>query len=651
ADENLTQLSNRLISNTYEPSEILRFYIPKHSGLHRPITFLHLDDLIVYQAIANIIADKFWEKRSEVQGITTYSNIFNDEGKNSIFIFKKWQYGYRGFINKIKNLYKKDNNWVASFDLAAYYDTIDLKLLAEKISSKAYKDFTGFLIKCISAWTTHRTKKLHHGIPQGPISSSLIGEIYLLSLDQKLKSRGIKYVRYVDDIKIFGKTKEEVQQGIILLEHECKERGLIPQAKKYEIVNTKNVEEAIGKFPSLQSDEKRVIIKNEKEACHLFTNAFVPSDPAAFDVSKVRYILKTSPKNEGILKIVLENIEKHPELTDEFCKFLSNYRDSEDIATKIYNATIKKRIVYSYAEGKYWQLLAEFKIENTTTKKRYLRDAIRKLINNRDSFSLKLGLYKFIGLNDNHLILKFLPYETSCLIQMMVFPYVPVVSYGSEEFKILLGKLFSRSNYDAPLTAIKEILFSDKGYLLEDPNLISKDETGVIANTLGHSYNFDAIDVILNKTYTVKFKKWKIFLNRNYNQANSLIQYARAAFHIEINAWINYTDAFLDIVIREFILLLKDNGFSRLPNTTDSHGLVDLGVLLHDKNLRTFFPGMIDGFQKLHKRRRTTPTSHAFDKKTFAKTKSLTREEQKNYVSTFNNSLNQLLAEADKYLK
>ncbi|MCE7697640.1 MAG: hypothetical protein K8E24_001915 [Methanobacterium paludis] len=52
--ENLKVLSKRLQGHSYRPSDILRFYVPKQSGLHRPFTFLHLDDMIVYQAFGNI---------------------------------------------------------------------------------------------------------------------------------------------------------------------------------------------------------------------------------------------------------------------------------------------------------------------------------------------------------------------------------------------------------------------------------------------------------------------------------------------------------------------------------------------------------------------------------------------------------------------
>jgi hypothetical protein len=649
AKDNLRQLSKRLMGGSYDPSSILRFYIPKNSGLHRPITFLHLDDQIVYQAIANIIAEKLWQQRLEVQGVTTFSNLFNLSGKRSIFFFHSWQDGYRRYLKRIKELYSQGNTWVAHFDLAAYYDTIDLQLLAKQVSAKSYDNFTNFIVETISKWTTHKSTKLHHGIPQGPSASSLIGEVYLLPVDKKLQKGGINYVRYVDDIKILGNTKEEVQKGIILLERECKERGLIPHAKKYEIAKAANIDDAIGKFPSLQSEEKKIIFKDEKEAFSLFAKAF---DPAAFDVSRVRYILKTSGKNERILSLVLTHIREHPELVDDFCTFLRNYRDSELAAVLIYNKTIAQPIVYSYVEGQYWNLLAEFNIKNGNRKKKYLQEAMFRLSKSRDEYSLKLGLYKFICLSHDSMILKWLPYESSCLIQMSIFPYISPSLYDDPQFERLLKVLINRSNYDAPLVAIKEIIFNEKEHLIDFIGHSYKDDTGVIANTLGHVHDTDPIEKILSKHYVMKFNKWKQFLGTYYKQANQLCYLASKAYYIDRNAWLNYTDAFADIVLRALITLLKSKKITGLPDIIDAKTgkLVDYGTLLNDKVLKGSYQSITGGFHKVHQRRSKAPSSHAFDKKTHLKTKPVRMTEQKNLTALLNGSLNNLLTEVGKYI-
>lgn len=95
--ENIRRLSERLKGGSYQPSGVLKFYLPKSSGLQRPITFLHLDDLIVYQAFANVIAKKFNKEKEKVESINIFSNILNRNSNTNIFFFKKWQEGYRKF--------------------------------------------------------------------------------------------------------------------------------------------------------------------------------------------------------------------------------------------------------------------------------------------------------------------------------------------------------------------------------------------------------------------------------------------------------------------------------------------------------------------------------------------------------------------------
>lgn len=329
--ENLQRLSERLNGHSYKPKDVLKFYTPKSSGLHRPITFLHLDDLIVYQALANIIADKFIKKR-KVEHICTFSNILNADKSTKLFFFKKWQEGYNEFLRKIKYYYKTKNVWVAHFDLAAYYDTVDHDALAGQVAKSTNKHFISLLLGCLKEWSTHKTSKISHGLPQGPTPSALLGEIYLLPIDIKLNKAGIKYVRYVDDIKIYGKSREEVLSGVFLLESECKERGLIPQAKKFEVIKANCLKSAIGKHLSIQSSEKHTIFNEPKKTYELLLKSF---DRDGFDISKIKYILKTSSKNDEILNFVLGNVAHYPDLVEEFSQFLGNHIDDSNVGYEI----------------------------------------------------------------------------------------------------------------------------------------------------------------------------------------------------------------------------------------------------------------------------------------------------------------------------
>jgi len=50
--------------------------------------------------------------------------------------------------------------------------------------------------------------KTEVGSPQGGVISPLLSNIYLNEFDQKMKSKGIRIVRYADDILIFAKDKK-----------------------------------------------------------------------------------------------------------------------------------------------------------------------------------------------------------------------------------------------------------------------------------------------------------------------------------------------------------------------------------------------------------------------------------------------------------
>jgi len=644
--ENIKRLSERLKGGSYQPSGVLKFYLPKSSGLQRPITFLHLDDLIVYQAFTNVVAKKFSKAKKTVEFRNVFSNILNRNRNTNIFFFKKWQEGYKKFIKKIKEYYNDGNKWVGYFDLAAYYDTVDHKALSEQISKNTYNNFTDLLKKCLGEWSTHKSNKLNHGIPQGPLASNLIAEIYMLPVDKKLEKKNIKYLRYVDDIKIFGKTREEVLSGAILLERECKERGLIPQSKKYEIINANTVEDAIGKFPSLKEEDKNVIFSNKDKTYQIFIKAF---DEANFDISRVRYILKVSDKNEKILDVVLENLTNYPNLTDEFYQFLLNYTEHLEVGRKIYSLYKDKPSPYEYVDGKYWELLSYFPFEEIE-KQEMINIAIDKLKKNRNNYALKRGLYKFLCSINTCLVLKWLEKESSSLIQMIIIPYIPTKCIDKEEYRNLLKAFFRRSNYEPAIATIKELIYNFKFNIVNQLRSPYTDNSGVIKNILGKAEEIDTIGQITKRRYEVDYyNKWKRFLGKdNYTQANKVLFLADNSYYMDKSARVNYTDVFNEIITRKFIDLLKTQQPNiqwqelKEPNGKD----IDYGVLL-DKNKKVSkkFPKIFDGFRLLHDRRIKTPASHAYDKKTTQPTKIVTKKEQDELFKVLKISYEELIKE------
>ncbi len=86
-DANLRDLRQRITGGTFEPRHPERLYVPKASGLHRPLARLNIEDQIVLQAFANLAAKRLQRRRALLQFKVVFSNIL--ERSDSIFFFRR----------------------------------------------------------------------------------------------------------------------------------------------------------------------------------------------------------------------------------------------------------------------------------------------------------------------------------------------------------------------------------------------------------------------------------------------------------------------------------------------------------------------------------------------------------------------------------
>ena len=85
----------------------------------------------------------------------------------------------------------------------------------------------------------------------------------MLPVDEAMSAAGIKYIRYVDDIRVFAKTEREARADAMELELACRKWSLIPQSSKFEVKQAKSVEDALGTLPSIVESSSRE--ENEPE--------------------------------------------------------------------------------------------------------------------------------------------------------------------------------------------------------------------------------------------------------------------------------------------------------------------------------------------------------------------------------------------------
>lgn len=87
------------------------------------------------------------------------------------------------------------------------------------------------LSACLNKWADPRQR----GIPQGCSASDLLAETYLDPIDRTLKQNNVIFLRYSDDIRIFGKTKTSIRRDLLRLTRLLRERGLNIQSAKSSI--------------------------------------------------------------------------------------------------------------------------------------------------------------------------------------------------------------------------------------------------------------------------------------------------------------------------------------------------------------------------------------------------------------------------------
>ena len=309
-DEHLRELHKRLAAKVWQPSHATRLYLPKPSGLQRPLSLLNIEDQIVLQAIANVFASRLYKKRKKLELKTVFSNKLSAP-KDSIFFIEHWQITYSAFQNKCIDSFNKGLRWSADFDLSAYYDTISHDLLLSIVfpPDNNDPDITENIKKWLQIWSADNSYAMTaHGIPQGPIASDFLAEAFFLPIDFRMKNGAFEYLRYVDDIRLFARCENDVRKAAIFLEQECRHRGLIPQSTKFAVRELTCVDEAIGALPSISpTDGKETAqISMTVDVARTLLQSSIDERPQRVkDKARFRYVMFRAPEDTKVLNTVL----------------------------------------------------------------------------------------------------------------------------------------------------------------------------------------------------------------------------------------------------------------------------------------------------------------------------------------------------------
>lgn len=247
-EDNARHLHEKILNGKYSPQRGFKFYTPKSSRTLRTKTMLEVEDALVYQAIANKIAEIHQPKLAELEDfvfgsvlapdVTKGTDLMNEKEPN-YFFFKFWKGLFRKFKESVLHSIEEDKaRYKFETDITGFFDSIPhynlLLVLSEEFGVE--DEILDLLSEAFNIWSgTKDNMTPGVGIPQGPLPSFFFANLILHELDGQIVGQGYKYYRYMDDIHIYGFEENELVEALLIIDKYTKGNGLSINSKKTSI--------------------------------------------------------------------------------------------------------------------------------------------------------------------------------------------------------------------------------------------------------------------------------------------------------------------------------------------------------------------------------------------------------------------------------
>lgn len=612
-EDNLLQLQKELNENAFSPSHTTKLYVPKPSGLLRPITLLRIRDTIIYQAIANVIAQKARKRLSRYYFTTVFSNILTSTLGYPYFYYQ-WRSGRRKLDSARKQAFRQGYVWVGELDLASFYDVIDHDLL-RGILTEFYNDsgVLQLLFLCLSEWTVHPGGLKHsHGIPQGPLPSSFLAECVLNSLDRRMtKLSNTRYLRYVDDITVMSTNDKDARKQFGRIEIFCRELGLVPQVKR-PIQQLYDIDDLMFPEPSpIQSSPyspPSVSKKQAKASRRIFLSCFHSGRLNTKEtqlVGKLNYSLFRMNPDRRILNKVLNLLRTMPCVTNAINYYLRKFGNNRHICDCLFDY-LESNPIYDFVSA---NCLETIYLGCTKGHFGRLSNICRRFLSNKYHTILRSAAAKILGLRKVYLkrLTKMVTINNDAyLIQHLLLGLSNALS-GTAKEELL--NTFIRVQDPHVALASAYLLTSSNLKLTGDvaeinpwatPILVSKGLTK--KRVIG-----DIVGEILQKRYGVtlptSFSFRRVLGTRRYRRALLHLRMAEGGFATNRSFWVTQMDNFNQILL--FVVYTKLGMRIAWSNVFGS---------LSSRRLRSAFPNVAAVFAKCHEVRSSSPVPHAYSR-------------------------------------
>ena len=323
------------------------------------------------------------------------------------------------FDEQSRTFYENGYKYAVVSDITGYYENISLGELQNRVTNYLGGDTCEerLLFSLLKRWSNERIRG--YGLPQGPLASSFLADIFLDHVDRKMETyKG--YFRYMDDIRIFCKRKIEAKIALKDLVIALRGIKLNINAKKTDIMANEEIEQRLFDplKPLLNIVEMIMNSKDKKRIqdiipglSKVFEDSFSsdPFEKTHLNFALYRLLILHASGFEFDMERVIRNIEQNfltkPHHAGLFCSFLSMFPNNKEIAKFLLSFLRSENNIYEWQELKVLQTLLRFNIEmNRSDIDFFIRSA--KDLNNhyavRSFYFLLAG--KYGGARDRDLI-------------------------------------------------------------------------------------------------------------------------------------------------------------------------------------------------------------------------------------------------------
>jgi hypothetical protein len=607
----LRRLQDRLSRRIYEPSPACKLFFPKSSGFLRPYSLLTVDDQIVYQAAVNLVAERLCPRVERLYHKEVFGHLY--AGKESTWFYQDWKKGYAEFNEAARSAFSDGFRVAASFDLTACYDSLDHGVLRHMLVQIGCKDdFCETLTKWLSVWTATDRRIYHnHGIPQGPLSSGLLSEVVLRHFDDAPRRKWrVRYSRYVDDIRLFAKSEQDLRRALVRLDRLTKDVGLFPQTSKISIHVVGDIEDELKtvSHPPEPSIRRRVVDQKR------LTGRLIELTPRfhVADATRFKYLLCHAEPNFKITSRLWRIFERQPEFYAPIGLYLSRYRKfPKQVGLRVIRE-IERQELYgairdALLRAAERRLSSRQAIRLGTLIKQEIwrqRDLSADLFASAGRFLIEAG--------------RLTPAQTEYAFRsdrpwwgrsQLVLALSPMNASGAMLETILNDSLRDR-NSDVAISAAYTIAKSGVAIASPrrklNPNAAEVlHEFGLIRRTPPPPCGIEAsFRRMVGNTPHIN---WKNVFRHNYREVERHVIYLRALADTNVSAWVNAMDVFNDWLLDA--LYAHDRSMGR-------YILGSVGSVLHGGRLGKKYPAVHALVENVHNKRLESPLSHAKTKKT-----------------------------------